>query len=696
MGLLPEHLQDLQKSGLRPETISEMRCRSILREGVKAHLGFGYSDIQSLLCLPYNNGSGFHRDKVFPVTLKDSEGRSLKYLQPPKTPPCLYILPSIEQALTDISRTIVFVEGEKSAASVVQIGKLAVGVGGVWSWMQGGDPISDLQKIPLLGRSVQLCFDSDTWIKFELQKPVYAFAKYLQGRGASPISLIVLPQFVDGIEGGKIGIDDFLRVRPDGYSSLTSVPFSRIEKSNSLQGWYKAWILKQQEERRKKEEEADAKKNKAQVGISDFEPWTDPVNGDAVLSETVNQVQRFLVVTDEQAIAIALWVFHAHGIDAADVSPFLTFESPLPECGKSTAQALIGRLTPRSIATSNISPAALFRLIDRYCPTLLIDEGDTFVKLSEDMRGILNASHFRNSAFVVRTVGDSFEPKIFSTWSPKVVALIGSLPPTLTSRSIIILMKRKKSNQVTERFSPQKKYPELEVLGRKIARWIKDSLPTLKRLSPEIPPALGNNRAVDNWITLIGIADSIGGGWPIKARDAALALSGIEVEEPLNVELLKDIQSLFYPPSSESPEPSILDVGKVFSETLVEALVNLAHRPWPTYRRGKPITQNTLARFLRDFGIRPRDIRIADKVAKGFRAEWFEDVFSRYLVLRNYEPLQGQQSNKTEDFPPLLEVLQEEGVAVDKVSVSTRKDLDVAGVAVQRAEKEGWEKIDGD
>jgi len=215
------------------------------------------------------------------------------------------------------------------------------------------------------------------------------------------------------------------------------------------------------------------------VIFDDPEPWPEPVDGDEILAETENQIKRFVIVTDEQALAIALWVFHAHALDAADVSPPLTFKSPVPECGKTTAEAVVGRLTPLSIPTSNISPSAMFRMIDKHCPTLLIDEGDSFVKLNEDMRGILNASHFRNSAFVIRTTGDDFEPKLFSTWCPKVIALIGELPPTLTSRSILISMKRKRGNQSTERFSPREAYPDLQILRRKIARWSTDSLPTL-------------------------------------------------------------------------------------------------------------------------------------------------------------------------------------------------------------------------
>jgi len=59
----------------------------------------------------------------------------------------------------------------------------------------------------------------------------------------------------------------------------------------------------------------------------------------------------------------------------------------------------------------------------------LIDEGETFLRDSDELRGILNSGHQRANAFVVRTVGDTHEPRSFRTWSTKSIALIGRLAP---------------------------------------------------------------------------------------------------------------------------------------------------------------------------------------------------------------------------------------------------------------------------
>jgi hypothetical protein len=78
----------------------------------------------------------------------------------------------------------------------------------------------------------------------------------------------------------------------------------------------------------------------------------------------------------------------------------------------------------------------------------LIDEADTFVSLSPPLRGILNSGHIAATAFVMRM--DHGRPRRFRTWCPKVIALIGNLPDTLTDRSIIIPLKRKGPDERVE------------------------------------------------------------------------------------------------------------------------------------------------------------------------------------------------------------------------------------------------------
>ena len=167
-----------------------------------------------------------------------------------------------------------------------------------------------------------------------------------------------------------------------------------------------------------------------------LEPWPDPVDGGALLVKLFNAINRFVILPDGAAETIGLWVVQAHAHDAAEHSPLLAFTSPEKRSGKTTALRVLQPLVPRPLPTSNITTAALFRSIEMWRPTLLVDEADSFLGDNDELRGVLNSGHCRDQAFLIRSVGDDHTPTRFNTWGPKVVALIGSLPDTLEDRAI--------------------------------------------------------------------------------------------------------------------------------------------------------------------------------------------------------------------------------------------------------------------
>jgi putative DNA primase/helicase len=109
------------------------------------------------------------------------------------------------------------------------------------------------------------------------------------------------------------------------------------------------------------------------------EPFEDPVDGIQTLVAVVAMIRRYVILSNAQYVAIALWIFHAHGHDAAVISPRLAIGSPTKRCGKTTLLSVVQGLVPRALSTSNITTAAVFRMIEIAKPTLLIDEADTFL-----------------------------------------------------------------------------------------------------------------------------------------------------------------------------------------------------------------------------------------------------------------------------------------------------------------------------
>jgi hypothetical protein len=80
------------------------------------------------------------------------------------------------------------------------------------------------------------------------------------------------------------------------------------------------------------------------------------------------------------------------------------------------------------------------------------------------------------------------------------------------------------------------------------------------------------------------------------------------------------------PTEGEEPIP----VEKISSKTLVGQLCTMAERPWPEARRGKPISEQWLAKQFANFRIHPKTVRIGEERAKGYEAGHFSNAFSHF------------------------------------------------------------------
>ncbi len=332
--------------------------------------------------------------------------------------------------------------------------------------------------------------------------------------------------------------------------------------------------------------------------FSDIEPWPESVDGNALLSLLTEKLQQFVILNEHEARTIALWVLLTYCIDAVDVSPILNISSPEKRCGKSTVMSLLQLLVNRPLLAANISTAAIFRTIESLNPTLLLDEADTFINDEKsELRGIINSGHTRSTAFVIRTVGDTHEPYIFSTWCAKCLAGIGNLPDTIKDRSIIIQLRRKLPHETVASLRHTDK-SIFNHLQRQCARFAADNLSAIRTTRPSVPTGL-NDRAADSWEPLIAIADVARGDWPNYARQAALALSSLDDAVSVSIELLQDIKNIF-----EQKK-----MNRISTAELLEALYFDYEAPWATYNRGKPITARQLSKRLKDFGIMSKNYR---------------------------------------------------------------------------------------
>jgi len=357
--------------------------------------------------------------------------------------------------------------------------------------------------------------------------------------------------------------------------------------------------------------------------LTEVSPTWQSSSGHEVLDAIVAFILRFVVLSQCQAEAIALWVLHTHALEAAEATPYLNITSPEKRSGKTRLLETLELLVARPWFTGRVTPAVLARKVDLERPTLLLDESDAAFKsdkeYAEALRSILNTGYRRGgkSSLCVGQ-GAAIGYKDLSTFCPKAIAGIGKLPDTVADRSIPIVLKRRAPNEQIERFRQRNAEQEASLLRQQIIQFL--SVTPLSDTEPDIPQEL-DDRAADCWEPLLAIADAAGDDWPRRAREAARALMTGEdrEDESLGVQLLADIKLVF----EENPE-------QISSADLVSALIQIEESPWGDMH-GKPINARRLARLLKPYGIRPQTIRIDDKTPKGYRQADFQDVWMRYL-----------------------------------------------------------------
>ena len=285
--------------------------------------------------------------------------------------------------------------------------------------------------------------------------------------------------------------------------------------------------------------------------FADPDPWPEPVDGTALLDELADTYRRFISLPDGGAETLALWIVFTYALDAFDVAPILALCLPFKRCGKTTTEELTAALAKRPLAAANLTVAALYRTVEHFAPTLIVDEADTFLLTNLALRGVINSGHTHATAFVLRATGQ--EPTRFSTWGARMIALIGRLPATLEDRAIVLPMRRRAPGETVDRIRRTALVRQFDPLRRRTARWVADHLSTLQGADPTVPEEL-DDRQADNWRPLLAIADEAGGAWAELARTAARTLSGTagEADPAAPIQLLAMSATSSSPPRRTS------------------------------------------------------------------------------------------------------------------------------------------------
>jgi putative DNA primase/helicase len=348
------------------------------------------------------------------------------------------------------------------------------------------------------------------------------------------------------------------------------------------------------------------------VIIADVAPWLDPVEGDYVAEALAAAFKTYAVLPDHVPEVIALWVLHTYTVNCFSISPRLAITSPTKGCGKTTILRLLYHVARRAKRAGSISPPALFRVVEMFQPTLLLDETEKYIEHGGDIHALLNEGHAIGGK-VLRVLGDKLELREFNLFGPVAFARNGKLPDDLEQRSIVVEMKRRLPDEQLAELRDDRA-EALQRVARMCARWAEDNEDEIKEADPDMGDLI--NRVADNWRPLFAIADAIGGEWPEIARAGPAAMAPKD-SDSIGTMLLADIKVVFDGLTGEWAD-------RVFSEMLTEALHSMEGKPWAEFGKArKPITKNQLAQMLKGFKVTPETIyegggRANAKKAKGY------------------------------------------------------------------------------
>lgn len=420
-------------------------------------------------------------------------------------------------------------------------------------------------------------------------------------------------------------------------AALDPLAYEAERKAAAARLGWRASVLDAEVAKARPRSDADGADDEPVETIETVEDWPDPVDGASLAEEIRERLQAHVIFgAAGDADCAALWIIGSNLMDVWRLWPRLLINSPTKACGKSTLLETIDAMAHRGFIVSNASPAAIFRAIEAWMPTLLLDEADTWMRQNEELAGVLNSGHTRRTARVIRVaeVDGQHLPVAFSTWCPMAIAGIGTQRDTLMSRSVIISLRRKLPDERVARL-PHDLHSQLLRVRRQAARWAADNSVKLGAMSVE-PPPCGNDRLQDNFTPLWRIAAVLGGPWPDRLAAAYVAQATTDDDaEPAGIMMLRDIADIFASHRTD----------RIATTEVVMDLIALEDRPWSDWRNGRPVTAQSVAKQMKPFGIKAKVLKLNGTAARVYLRSEIDAAAARYTA-QKCNPVTLQQNQQ--------------------------------------------------
>jgi len=453
--LLAEHFRHLTEgSGISIDVIRERKYRSLLGKSELEKLGFTPAQQRTPgILIPLWSVDGKEAGHQFrpdhPRT--NGRGKPVKYESPTGSSNRLDCSPRSQKAIGNPQVPLWITEGSKKADALASKGACAISVTGVWGFkgknqFGGITFLTDWDYVALKGRTVYLAFDSDIVSKEPVRKALEHIGEHLKRKGGV-VQIIQLPQ----LEGqSKTGIDDYL-LRYSLQDAERLAGNFRLEETEDKNRFVSGFVLPDgtvgemvvdsDDERSfmiaangsvRKAYQYETPKvtylptNDLMVGeVVHFASTAVPYDSQASLFREVRIfIHRYLELPADFEEITSLYVLLTWVFEFAPSIPYLRVIGDWGT-GKTRFLQVAGAICFRPIfASGATTPAPIFRILEQFRGTLVLDEADFKDSAAwSEMVKLLN-NGYRPGMPVLRADKENgkWYPRSYQVFGPKLIS----------------------------------------------------------------------------------------------------------------------------------------------------------------------------------------------------------------------------------------------------------------------------------
>jgi hypothetical protein len=622
------------------------RQRSIKDSRYKSRQHAKLNGVREILSIPILDAEG--NKSWVSRFIPDPGGRKFSAKVGARGP--IFIAPGAVQARKDQEQALYITEGPVKAMAIEAAGGLAIGLNGCWGAGFKEEKNSKSSLHPQLElfrwrkRKVYLAFDRDDYHNGDVRRGFLRTGILLLAKGAE-VYVLEWKRYSEGEDLKGIddwlafagGLDGSLKARaltaltqsakpfaetfepgPGADAGILAAEFASLDvpvvelKQIALKAKGRLKISMGELLPKAKEAEDEAQSQEETL-FRTLKPWDTPVDPKELLAALTGLILKHVYISPQKALVVALWILWTYLVheDFIEYAPFLGITGADKRVGKSRLLKIVEKLTRKSYSVGRLSEAALYRLIEQYKPTLLIDEFHRLLSKYPNLLDLFLLSYERDKKVTLANA-ETHQLDVFDCWSAKAVAYLGILDEQLRDRIIEIYLKRKPPGEKRARLR-ETSAEEWGALARKCLRWALDNREEVAAVKVA-PLEVSNDRAGDNWEVLLMIAQVIDPEVEVRARAIALEEESNERDEDsVRVQVMKVLRKVF---KAKCREQGLnFDDPKTDLAITLKELCSAINReevgPWKEL--GKDVTSQWLVKVMRGYRIKAVRIKLTEE-----------------------------------------------------------------------------------